>query len=654
MRSIIDLKISNIPPSKKLYQAAFDRLQQLSQEVPFGLAILDRELRYVVVNDRMADFNRIDKKQYLGKTIDEVNPRVAAAVVSSFRHIIEEGVPLQELEIEVPHHNTTDENSVSIWSISCYPLLSEDGTVHGVGAIFKDVTEHRLKDVVQADRLKFETLLTALSAAFINVAAGEVDGKIEHGLKMVNDFLGFDRTSVWQFSPEDPWLHLTHAHLLPQIKRPPAVLDNQMAPVWISLVAQGETFFISNIENLPDNQWREKKYCKDLGGIKSILFIPLTVGGNVLGAISFVSYKFERKWPDAFIQRLRLLGEIIANALERKLADQKIQQLKNRLEAENHYLRDQIEVEHKHDAIIGASENIRRVLQQVEQVANTDSTVLILGETGTGKELMAHAIHNLSSRKGRAMIKLNCATLPATLIESELFGREKGAYTGATTRQIGRFEAADGSTIFLDEIGELPLELQAKLLRVLQEGQFERLGNPEPVHMDARIVAATNRDLRQAVREGRFREDLYYRLNVFPIFVPPLRERREDIPLLVWAMVKEFDKSMGKAIERISKKNMEALVNYSWPGNIRELRNVIERAMILSTGPALVIDLPEMSAPSTSVNKAVTLAEVERAHILAILESTRWRVRGNGGAAEILGIKPTTLEARMKKHGIKR
>jgi transcriptional regulator with GAF, ATPase, and Fis domain len=252
------------------------------------------------------------------------------------------------------------------------------------------------------------------------------------------------------------------------------------------------------------------------------------------------------------------------------------------------------------------------------------------------------------------MIKLNCAALPATLIESELFGREKGAFTGAMTRQIGRFEAADGSTIFLDEIGELPLELQSKLLRVLQEGQFERLGSPVPVTVDVRVIAATNRDLRHEVKRGTFREDLFYRLNVFPILIPPLRERRDDIPLLVWEMVKEFGKNFGKAIERIPKKNMEALQSYAWPGNVRELRNVIERGMILAKGSTLLVDLPEISASLAASVPRQTLAEVERAYILSVMEKCHWRVRGKDAAAEILGLKPTTLEARMKKLEIAR
>lgn len=250
------------------------------------------------------------------------------------------------------------------------------------------------------------------------------------------------------------------------------------------------------------------------------------------------------------------------------------------------------------------------------------------------------------------MIKLNCAALPATLIEAELFGREKGAYTGATTRQIGRFEAANGSTIFLDEIGELPLELQSKLLRVLQEGQFERLGSNTSVTVDVRVIAATNRDLAQFVKDGRFREDLFYRLNVFPISLPPLRERKEDIPLLVWAMVKEFGQVFGKAIESIPKKNMDMLECYAWPGNIRELRNTIERAMILNNGPTLVVAVPSSSAETAPLT--YSLKSIERMHILAVLEKTGWRVRGKNGAAALLELPPSTLESKMKKLGIKR
>lgn len=308
---------------------------------------------------------------------------------------------------------------------------------------------------------------------------------------------------------------------------------------------------------------------------------------------------------------------------------------------------------HVFDKIIGRSDAIHKILSQVEQVAPTHATVLIQGETGTGKELLAEAIHQFSARQGRAWMKVNCAALPSSLVESELFGREKGAYTGALTKQIGRFEAAHGGTIFLDEIGDLPLDMQTKLLRVLQDGQFERLGSVRTLTADVRVIAATNRDLFHEVHEGRFREDLFYRLSVFPLTMPPLRERLEDIPLLVWSFVKEFGQAMSKTIVRIPPPMMEALQAYDWPGNIRELRNVIERAMILTQGESLRIDPPRHATAGVSL-PSMTLEEVERRHILSVLAHTGWRVRGQNGAASILGLKPTTLESRMKKLGIRR
>ena len=351
--------------------------------------------------------------------------------------------------------------------------------------------------------------------------------------------------------------------------------------------------------------------------------------------------------------------QLLREIEERKKAEEslrealkKIKQLKDQLHEENIYLKEEINQIHSHKDIVGNSEAIRTVLKQIEQVAPTDSTVLIQGETGTGKELLAHAIHNLSARKGRLMIKVNCAALPPTLIESELFGREKGAFTGSLSKQIGRFELADASTIFLDEIDTLPLELQAKLLRVLESGEFERLGSPRTVKVDVRIISATNRDLARFVSEGGFREDLYYRLNVFQITVPPLRERREDILPLVWSFVQEFSKRMGKRIESIPQKGVEALQAYPWPGNVRELRNVTERAMIITTGPVLHLDVPKIA--QSGADQSGTLEEVEKRHIIEALNTTGWRVSGKDGAAEILGINPKTLESMMKKLGIQR
>jgi transcriptional regulator with GAF, ATPase, and Fis domain len=347
----------------------------------------------------------------------------------------------------------------------------------------------------------------------------------------------------------------------------------------------------------------------------------------------------------------RVNEHLVQEVAQHKQADSEIQRLKEKIREENIYLRKEVSLLHSHKEIIGNSEAIRHVLKRVEQVASVGSTVLIQGETGTGKELIAHSIHNLSSRKGRLMIKVNCAALPPTLIESELFGREKGAYTGALSKQIGRFELADDSTIFLDEVDSLPLELQAKLLRVLESGEFERLGSPRTVKVNVRIIAATNSNLADVVVDGRFREDLYYRLNVFLIQVPPLRERREDIAPLLWFFVKEFCEKMGKRIESIPLRYVQAMQAYTWPGNIREMRNVIERAMIIATGSSLPLEVPKASQTQKNLR---TLQDVEKKYIIEVLDTSGWRVSGKGGAAEILGINPKTLESRIKKMGIQR
>ena len=354
----------------------------------------------------------------------------------------------------------------------------------------------------------------------------------------------------------------------------------------------------------------------------------------------------------------RLLGASIDITERKKMEEQlrkrlqDIEQLKQQLEKENIYLREEIELQSSHEEIVGRSPAMKNILAQIEQVAGTDATVLIEGETGTGKELLARAVHRLSGRKDRPLVTVNCAALPPTLIESELFGREKGAYTGALTRMMGRFELADGATLFLDEIGDLPQDVQSKLLRVLEHGRFERLGSVKPLQVNVRVIAATNRDLTRDVDAGKFRKDLYYRLNVFPITVPPLRERPEDIPLLVWTFVRQFEKKMGKRIEHIPLKRMEDLQHYPWPGNARELRNVVEHAMILSSGKTLDIHTPRTATSAIPAN--LSLEDAERQHILGVLEKSDWRLSGKGGAAEVLGLKRTTLQSKMKKLGIQR
>ena len=331
-----------------------------------------------------------------------------------------------------------------------------------------------------------------------------------------------------------------------------------------------------------------------------------------------------------------------------------IKKLKDQLEAERAYLQEEIKLEYNHENIIGQSDGLKYVLYKIEQIAGSNTIVLVLGETGTGKELVARAIHGLSLRKNRALVKVNCAALPSNLIESELFGHEKGAFTGSHSRHIGRFEIADGATIFLDEIGELPLELQPKLLRVIQDGEFERLGSSRTIKVDSRIIAATNRNLEEEVRKGRFRDDLWYRLNIFPITMPPLRDRMEDIPLLVDFYVKKISKRMGKTIEIIPTSVMDALQNYHWPGNVRELENVLERAVINSSGPKLRL-VDELKKPFKDLSTSQkTLEAVERDHIIRVLEQTQWKVSGKNSAAEILGLNRSTLRARMRKFDIRK
>jgi chemotaxis protein methyltransferase CheR len=340
--------------------------------------------------------------------------------------------------------------------------------------------------------------------------------------------------------------------------------------------------------------------------------------------------------------------------IELKEAYTEIEQLQIQLQAESAFLQEEIKLEHNFENIIGQSEELKYVLHRVEMVAPQDSTVILLGETGTGKELIARAIHQLSSRNKRPLMKVNCAALPGELIESELFGREKGAFTGATTTQIGRFELADKSTLFLDEIGELPFELQAKLLRVLESGEFERLGSPRMLHSDARIITATNRDLEAEVRKGRFREDLWYRLKIFPITVPPLRDRTEDIPLLVNHFVQLFSRKMGKkaASLKITKSSMRSLQSYPWPGNVRELMHVVESALITSEKNKLHFDLPKTADAAT--RKLKTFEEMEREYVLEVLKAKNWKIEGRDSASSILGLPPSTLRARIRKLGLKR
>jgi formate hydrogenlyase transcriptional activator len=387
-------------------------------------------------------------------------------------------------------------------------------------------------------------------------------------------------------------------------------------------------------------------------GVRSVVSMPLLTHDRVLGTLSLASLRdaaFQQGDVDLLVQ---VAGQV-AIAVENALAFQEIGELKNKLAQEKLYLEDEIRSEMNFDEIVGDGPSIRAVLKQVETVAPTDSTVLIQGETGTGKELIARAIHNRSPRHEHTFVKVNCAAIPAGLLESELFGHERGAFTGAIAQRIGRFELADGGTIFLDEVGDIPLELQPKLLRVLQEQEFERLGSPRTIRVNVRLVAATNRDLTEMVAARTFRNDLYYRLHVFPLLLPPLRDRQEDIPALVRYFVQKYARRMNRAIETIPSETLDLLVRYAWPGNIRELENLIERAVIVSPGPILRVPLGELKLPpEAATDDKLTLRAAEREHIIRALEATDWVLAGPHGAAARLGMKRTTLQSRMRKLGV--
>lgn len=456
-----------------------------------------------------------------------------------------------------------------------------------------------------------------------------------------------DTVRIHILEPAEPFLSAGPANLL-QADQTPAgrVLETQHAMI-ISSPAEYSRWPAIVKETL---EYGMQSHCE----------LPLTTARRKLGTLVFGS-----KQPAAFQQAdvpfLQLVANQVAVAVENALAFGEIEALKDKLAKEKAYLEEEVRTEHDFGDIVGESKTLRDVLKNVETVAPTDSTVLICGETGTGKELIARAVHDLSPRKARTFVKLNCAAIPTGLLESELFGHEKSAFTGAIAQKIGRFELASGGTLFLDEIGEIPLELQPKLLRVLQEQEFERLGGTRTIRVNVRLVAATNRDLSSMVAENRFRGDLYYRVNIFPLDLPPLRHRPDDIPRLVRHFTQRFARRMGRAIETIPSQVMDALVRYPWPGNVRELQNVIERAVILSKGSTLQVSLADLRAPGPPVANGsapsdvpVTLVDAERGHIVETLRQTNWVLGGPRGAAARLGMKRTTLHWKMQKLGISR
>lgn len=525
-------------------------------------------------------------------------------------------------------------------------LHDEDGKLLGFTKITRDITEQK--------RVRESFLLEVTNALLSNLDVTKLLLAIGSCVRQVK---AFDYASVAVYDPETKMLRVHSIGTAPDIPLlPDAVLLAVAGTPHGSVYASGKPLLLkgTEAERFP---FEMPKHLAN-ASVRSGCWIPLAGREGPLGTLNVFSRQ-AGAFSEEDVVALEQLASQVSVALDNALAFRRIADLNARLAREKLYLEDELRTETDFHDIIGTSRALKRVLKQIETVAPTDSTVLILGETGTGKERLARAVHDLSPRRGHAFVKVNCASVPAGLLESELFGHEKGAFTGAIAQRMGRFELAHQGTLFLDEVGEIPLELQSKLLRVLQEKQFERLGNSRTMTSDVRIVAATNRDLNRLVASGQFRSDLFYRLSVFPVMVPRLRDRAEDIPLLVHFFLGRFAKRMGKAVEIVAPETMQALCRYSWPGNVRELEHVVERGVILSPGPELRIPLSEFEsvdavgaqAPAKSSEK---LEEIEREHILGVLRETKGKIGGAGGAAERLGMNRTTLNSRMQKLGISR
>jgi formate hydrogenlyase transcriptional activator len=624
-----------------------ERTFQLAIEAsPTGVLVVGVEGRIVLVNAELERQFGYSRDELIGKDVDLLIP-------DALRPASGHGAPSEGREL---YGRRKDGSQIPI-EIRLSEIQSPDG-VFVLATVVSLVERRRLEQAQQAaveERLEFERSIADLSERFINVPQDEIKEVIRDGLHRLSEQLGVDRSTFCRIGP-DGLVSESVSWSAPGVVDSSGPLSaDERFPWSIQRILAGEIVSFSSPGEVPSEIDRESFR---LAGTRAAVVVPLSVDGQVAGAVSFHDVGGERTWSDEVMHRLKVIASVFDQVLARQQRDEALRamteetrRVKDQLHVENVYLRREA-LEFEQALVVGRSPSLRRVLDQIHQVAATNSTVLLLGETGTGKELFATQIHQLGARRHRGMVRVNCAAIPSTLIESELFGREKGAYTGALTRQVGRFELADQSTIFLDEIGDLPPDVQVKLLRVLEERAIERLGSPRPISVDARIIAATHRNLEQHVAEGKFREDLLYRLNVFPIYVPPLRERAEDIPLLVWRFVEEFSKAFGKRVDSIDRDSLAALQQYPWPGNIRELRNVVERAMIGVTGRRLTIASPQPSAAAT--RRSPKLIDVEKEHIRGVLEATGWRIRGAGGAADRLGLKPTTLETRMAKLGLRR
>jgi len=632
-----------------------NQLELAAEVAGFGLWSLDLSTNVFCINNAIRELFEFPENTEINIELftDKVHPEDLPAVKQAMHRMLE-----GERKTSIEYRIILSDGSIR-WIHSrggLYSYVGESSScLTGASA---DITKRKLNEQAAARKLRFEALLSEISASFARfMLPSDVDDQIERALGRIMDYFGGDQCALIAVDLEKRKTNISHAFFGEGLERVPPDTDLVSLFPWaFNNVLEGRCYCFADLDELPPEADVDRRSWMSMK-VKSGLHVPLRVEDKVPYLIIVESHTRSISWSQETLNRLQILGEVFTNAIYKKRVEEELRKsyaeiakLKDKLEVEADYLRAEVRAFRSHDEIVGQSEPLKRALALVEQVAPTSSTVLVFGETGTGKELIANAIHNNSPRQEKLMVKVNCASLPPSLIETELFGREKGAYTGALTSQMGRFELANGSTLFLDEISELSLELQSKLLRVLQEGEFERVGSPRTIKVNVRVIAATNRNLHEEVRKGKFREDLYYRLNVFPIVVPPLRERMEDIPMLVWEFVREFNEKMGRRINKIGKREMALLQTHSWPGNIRELRNVIEHAVIVSSGNELKVRLPENISEGPSSN--MTLEEMEKRYIEDILKRTGWRIKGDGGAAHIIGMNPSTLYSRMKKLGI--
>ena len=586
----------------------------------------------------------------------------AAVYAKYFREFIENDYRLTDYELI---YRTPDGEDRAVRS--SLTGIVQDGMLHRLWGAETNILNLRKTEAALRGRRKYQDLLARISSRLVTTPAAQADDAIRTSMLELCAHAGADRTSMIWYEAATKNIELVYSFT--------RAGDDFEAPVTIGTyrktaerLLEDKVVVVNDTSDLPDYLVGDRLTFEERG-IKSFAALPLNIDGEVVGVSTYACTESEKHWSDQDVSDLQVFAELLASFVmrvrsRRALDDalRGLQKATDRLEAENIYLRQEVDRNHGFDEIIGNSPAVLRCLRMVEQVADTTTPVLVLGETGTGKELIARAIHEHSARRDRPLVKVNCAALPANLIESELFGYEKGAFTGADSAKRGRFDLANGSTLFLDEIGDIPLELQPKLLRALQEGEIERLGGSESIKVDVRIIVATNRNLANAVADGEFRSDLFYRINTFPIEMPPLRERGDDIQLLAQHFVKTHSQSLGREVSAISAEMMRQLKEYSWPGNVRELDGVIQRALISSSDPVLNLadplgrDIAELTGTSPRVigTTVSDLRLVEREHILKVLDETDWRISGNAGAASKLGMPPSTLRSKMKKLSIVR